>query len=309
MENKNKKAELKGKKARQAGTKGIGSGRGRISEINTFRMYLRDIDRIPLMNREEEEKTANLAAQGNTAARERLVNANLRFVVTVAKKYQGRGMPLLDLINEGNIGLINATKNFNTEKGFRFITYAVWWIRQSIVKAINEKGRMIRLPNNKSTDVTRIERTINEAQKHAVLRHDEEVLETAVQLDMSPEKVMDLISISQDVLSLDDPTERYDDTFTVKDQLADVHCEAPDEDATVSVLKDDLNLALEGLEERTARIIRSRFGLENMTPMTLQEVGDLYNISRERVRQIEKKALLQLKLSQRSRKLQGYIAS
>ena len=258
------------------------SGKSRNGEDNSLLFYLREIDRIPLLSKDEEVETARLAAQGNKAAREKLVTSNLRFVIMVAKKYQGKGLPLQDLISEGNIGLLNSVKNFDAEKGYRFITYAVWWIRQAIIKAIHEKGRMIRLPSNRINELMK-----NEKQKSIKRDH---------------------MYINREVLSLDDPISKQDNSLTIKDFIQDEYINSPVEHATNSILRDELETTLNGLEERAAEVLRCRFGLGDIGPMTLKEVGDHYQISRERVRQIERRAMAQLQSSSGEHKLDSYIA-
>jgi len=248
---------------------------------NSFLSYLREVNRIPLLNKEEEFEAARQAAKGNKTAGEKLVTANLRFVIMVAKKYQGKGLPLQDLISEGNMGLLNAVKHFDAEKGYRFITYAVWWIRQAIVKAIYEKGRMIRLPSHKSRELSRLEAEQNPAQKD---------------------------QIYNDVLSLDDPISAQHDGGTIKDLIQDEIENSPVEHATNSILKDELEAILNSLEERSAEVLRCRYGLGGIAPMTLSEVGDRYDLSRERIRQIENRAMAQLESSSKEHKLDTYIA-
>ena len=284
-------------------------GNGKADENSLF-LYFQEINRIPLMTKEEEEKTARLAARGNKAAKEKLVNSNLRFVIMIAKKYQGKGLPLEDLIGEGNLGLLNAVKNFDVDKGYRFITYAVWWIRQAIIKAIHEKGRMIRLPSNKNKELSKIEKTRQEIQNEPGWKTDPEILEIASVLNMSPEKVEDIINISQEVVSLDEPVAKYESTLSIKDMIEDEHQQhrSPVEHALNSILRDEVEEALNSLGERAAEVLRGRFGLGDSGNMTLKELGDRYNMSRERVRQIEKRALMQLQHSSHYKKLESYIA-
>jgi RNA polymerase primary sigma factor len=250
-----------------------------------------------------------MAAQGNKTARERLVNANLRFVISVAKKYQGKGLPLEDLISEGNIGLLTAMDHFDVEKGYRFITYAVWWIRQSIIRAIHEKGRMIRLPSNKANELKQINSTRQAIQNEQSWNTDAEIQEIAAFLEMSPEKTADLMQIGLDALSLDDPALRHENSLTVKDFIVDEISIGPSEEAINSILKQELSEVVNGLEKRSAEVLRCRFGLGDSGPMTLKEIGNKYNLSRERVRQIERQALGQLQKSANCKKLEHFIAS
>jgi len=276
---------------------------------NSLLQYLQEINRIPLMEKEEEEKAALLAAQGNKAAKDKLVKANLRFVIMIAKKYQGKGMPLEDLIGEGNIGLVQAVEHFDIEKGFRLITYAVWWIRQSIIKAIHEKSRAIRLPYNKTTKITRIERTKQIIQKEPGWKADDELREVAAFLDISQKKAEKLLCMGQDVISLDDPVSSYAGSPSIKDYIVDECHKSPADYAINSILRDEVEEALLGLEERDAEIIRSRYGLGETNALTLKEVGDRYNLSRERIRQIEKRALGYLEHCPQRKILESFVAS
>ena len=282
--------------------------KGFYSEENTLLLYLKEINRIPLLSKAEEEKMAIYAAQGNAAARDRLVNANLRFVVAIAKKYQGKGLPLEDLISEGNLGLLNAVKYFDAEKGFRFITYAVWWIRQAITKAIHEKARMIRLPCNKVNELTKIDKTREIIRNEQGRKKEHEVQEIALMLEMQPKKAEELIRISQDVLSLDDDTGKIFSFKKVNDMMEDDSSATPVDNAINTMLKDELEEAINSLEKRDADIIRLRYGLGDTAPLTLKEIGANFNLSRERIRQIEKRALTQLQQSAKKNLLMSYIA-
>jgi len=249
----------------------------------SFSSYLKDLNRVPLLSKKEELEIAKLAAGGNQAAREKLITANLRFVIMIAKKYQGNGLPLEDLISEGNMGLLHASKNFNADKGYRFITYAVWWVRQAIMKAIHEKGRMIRLPYNKSCEVAR--------SKKDPPSHQEET-----------------VYMTNDVLSLDGPIYASEGSPALKDLIHDEFGNSPMETAANNILKEEVEAILSGLEERSAEVLRCRFGLGGLAPMTLSEVGDRYHLTRERVRQIENRAISQLESSSKEHKLDSYIA-
>ena len=292
------------KKNRKTNT--FGASRG--SETNSFSTYLREINRIPLLSKEEEAKVARLASLGNDAARERLITSNLRFVIMIAKRYQGKGLPLQDLISEGNIGLLIAANNFDVEKGCRFITYAVWWIRQTIIKAIHEKGRMIRLPSNKSIELTKIKKAWQIIQKEGGGTFGTEINDIALALDMSPEKTEDLISLNRQMLSLDDPIQKHRRPLAIKDVIEDEYSNCPVEHATNSLLRNELETAINGLEKRSAEVLRCRYGLGDIGPLTLEEVGSRYNISRERVRQIEKRALDQIQRSAQWKNINGFIA-
>jgi len=279
------------------------------AEENTLLLYLREIDKIPLLSKEEEEITASRAAKGDKAAREKLVNANLRFVIVVAKKYQGKGLPLEDLIGEGNIGLLNSIKNYDATKGYRFITYAVWWIRQAIIKAIHEKGRMIRLPSNKTCELTRIEKTRQVIQNEPGWKANAEIRKIAMFLGISEERALALMQMNQEVMSLEDPISHHGYPLTIKDIVEDVYYNSPVEHAVNSILRDELETILDGLDQRAADVIRCRFGLGETGPKTLKEVGTHYQLSRERIRQIEKRALGQIQHYCLENKLESYIAS
>ena len=275
---------------------------------NALLIYLREINRIPLLTKQEEEKAARLASMGNAAARERLVNANLRFVVSVAKKYQGKGLSLEDLISEGNVGLLNSVDHFDVEKGYRFITYAVWWIRQAIIKAIHEKGRMIRLPCNKINELSKMEKVRTVIENNNSGRGEQNIQEIATYMDVPQEKAADLLKISQDVLYLDDQTSGSYDSQVIRDSIEDDFSKTPVDCAINSALRDELEKLINRLEERDADVIRSRYGLGDSCPQTLKEIGVVHNLSKERVRQIEKRILGQLQKSPNRKRLKSYIA-
>ncbi|HCM27249.1 MAG TPA: RNA polymerase subunit sigma [Treponema sp.] len=276
------------------------------SDENVLSMYLKEINRIPLLTRAEEDSVARAAAAGDPVARARLANANLRFVVNVAKKYQNQGMPLSDLISEGNIGLLNAIERYDVDKGYHFISYAVWWIRQAILKAICEKSRMIRLPLNRANELVQIEKARKIVQGG---KGDEaEIMEIARLLNMEPSHVSDLVNISRELVSLESPVYAEKDSSTIGDFVEDGAYKSPDELAVESALREDVGAALRTLSDKEAEIIRFRFGLGGEAPMSLKEIGDRFNLTKERIRQIEKKALKRLQHPSRSRFLESYVA-
>jgi len=268
-------------------------------------IYFKEINKIPMLTREEEETTAREAIRGNKAAREKLVNANLRFVVSIAKKYQGLGLPLDDLVSEGNIGLLNAVDRFDVDKGYHFISYAVWWIRQAIMSALYEKSRMIRLPANRATELVKIEK----ARKIVRADHstNEEIKEIAELLAMDTDHVATLINISREILSLDNPVSD-DGAILLKDSIEDNQYTAPESFAEQKSMEIDIENVLNTLEEDEADIIRWHYGLGHRDPMSLKDIGVRYNLSKERIRQIEEKALSRLRNPKRKKKLQAYVA-
>ena len=273
---------------------------------NVLSLYLKEINRIPLLTREEEIKYARLAEKDDQFAKEKLVNGNLRFVVNVAKKYQNQGLPLSDLISEGNIGLMNAIERFDVDKGYHFISYAVWWIRQAILKAICEKSRMIRLPLNRANELVQIEKARKELQTGK--GEDPEISEIARVVNMTPEHVADLINISRDLVSLETPVYAEKDSSQLGDFIEDSGYVRPEEEAIAASLKEDINSVLTTLTGKEAEIIQYRFGLNGRSPLSLKEIGDRYHLTKERIRQIEKKALKRLQHPSRSQVLESYIA-
>ncbi len=276
------------------------------NDDNILSLYLKEINTIPLLTREEEVKYATEAASGNEFAKNKLIKANLRFVVNVAKKYQNQGLPLADLISEGNIGLMNAIERFDVEKGYHFISYAVWWIRQAILKAICEKSRMIRLPLNRANELVQIEKVRKDLQNNNGL--EPEMEEVAKKLSMDKEHVENLLNISRDLVSLDTPVYDEKDSSLLSDFVEDKGYQAPDEMAIDNSLKADINDLLKTLSHKEADIIQYRYGLNGRRPMSLKEIGTRYNLTKERIRQIEKKAIKRLQHPSRSQYLASYVA-
>lgn len=277
------------------------------NDESIMKSYLKDINRIPLLTREEEDDIARKAAQGDKKARDKLLNANLRFVVKIARKYQGRGLPLLDLISEGNIGLIKAVEHFDVERGFHFISYAVWWIRQSILMAISEKGRFIRMPvywNNKCVQIEKAQQEIQESQ----VSKQEEIKELSRFLNMGAEKIKELIIFTQDVTSLEHPINGSQNAPTIGDFLESDNQLSPLDHAVYVNLQEKIEEALNTLNKKEADIIRARYGLGEQNPMSLEEIGDRYKMSKEGIRQIETKALQNLRHPVRRNKLEAFVA-
>jgi RNA polymerase primary sigma factor len=255
---------------------------------NLLSLYLKDINRVSLLTRSEEETLAREAVQGNAAAKERLVRANLRFVVNVAKKYQHRGLPLEDLISEGNIGLMRAIDRFDVEKGYHFISYAVWWVRQAILSAINEKSRTIRLPTNRALELAKIQRL--EGEKAPMTG-----------------SAASLLNVSREPLSLDAPSGPDDDSAPFGETVEDTSAPRQEELAIESCLRDEINAVLGSLAMKESEIIQYRFGLNGRKPLSLRELGTRFRLTKERIRQIEKKAIRQLQSSARSAMLRAYM--
>jgi RNA polymerase primary sigma factor len=273
---------------------------------NVLSMYLKEINRIPLLTREQEDNYARRAAEGDKAAKDMIVSSNLRFVVNVAKKYQNQGLPLSDLISEGNIGLMNAIERFDVDKGYHFISYAVWWIRQAILKAICEKSRMIRLPLNRANELVQIEKARKQIQSDKGV--EPEIGDIARAVNMEPQHVADLVNISRDLVSLETPVYAEKDSSQLGDFVEDSGYSHPEDTAMETSLREDINSVLHTLTEKEAEIIQYRFGLNGRSPLSLKEIGDRYNLTKERIRQIEKKALKRLQHPSRSQFLEAYTA-
>ena len=270
---------------------------------NNLVIYFREINKIPILSREEEIITARAAASGSKTAREKLVNANLRFVINVAKKYQGLGLPLEDLISEGNAGLLVAVDRFDVEKGYHFISYAVWWIRQSILNALCEKARMIRLPSNRAAELIKIKKARRLVRKQ--YSSESEINEVAELLNMDKDRVNELINISKEILSLDKPVSG-ERNLILQDFIEDNRY-GSEKEAEHKFLEKDIGIVLDTLEKDEADIIRCHFGL-GCKPMSLQEIGERYSLSKERIRQIEERALARLRNPLRTDMLEVYVA-
>ena len=271
-------------------------------------IYLKEINKYPLLSREEEIELAKKAQAGDKAAKDKIVKANLRFVVKVAKGFQNHGLDLNDLISEGNIGLMNAIEKFDVSKGYHFISYAVWWIRQSILKAICEKSRAIRLPLNRANELVRIEHARKVVAGNKT--ESQEFEEIAQMLNMEASHVREMVNISREMVSLDADVNNSDNDHTqVADFCEDEVFNRPDEVVMEQFMKKDIDTVLETLRPNEAKVIRLRYGLNGVKPMSLKEVGDECNLTKERIRQIEKHAIVRLQHPTRARKLASYMAA
>jgi RNA polymerase primary sigma factor len=273
-------------------------------EEGSLDQYLRDISAYPLINRDEEVRLAQCIRKSDQEALDKLVRSNLRFVVSVAKKYQNQGVSLSDLINEGNLGLIRAAHKFDETKGIKFISYAVWWIRQAILQALAEQSRIVRVPLNRAGTLHRIGKRANSLLQE--LGREATHAEIAEGMDITEEEVAKTMSISQTHLSLDAPLTPGEDNKLL-DYLADNVNPTPDEQTFEKALTEAIEESLSSLKEREAKILRLYFGLDGEEPMTLEQIGSLLGITRERVRQIKEKALSRLRHVSRARALESFL--
>uniref|UniRef100_A0A7C1F3S7 RNA polymerase sigma factor SigA n=1 Tax=Ammonifex degensii TaxID=42838 RepID=A0A7C1F3S7_9THEO len=268
------------------------------------RMYLKEIGRIPLLTPEEEVELAKRMEQGDEAAKRRLIEANLRLVVSIAKRYVGRGMLFLDLIQEGNLGLIKAVEKFDYRKGYKFSTYATWWIRQAITRAIADQARTIRIPVHMVETINKLIRVSRHLLQE--LGREPTPEEIAKEMEISEEKVREIMKIAQEPVSLETPIGEEEDSH-LGDFIEDQDAQAPAEEASYRLLREQLNEVLQTLTEREQRVLRLRFGLDDGRARTLEEVGQRFGVTRERIRQIEAKTLRKLRHPSRSKKLKDYL--
>ncbi len=268
------------------------------------RMYLKEIGKIPLLSMEEEIELAKRMEQGDDEAKKQLAEANLRLVVSIAKKYVGRGLQFLDLIQEGNLGLIKAVDKFDYKMGYKFSTYATWWIRQAITRAIADQARTIRIPVHMVETINRLTRTSRQLLQQ--LGREPSAEEIAQRMDMPVEKVREILKIAQEPVSLETPVGEEDDSH-LGDFIQDENILLPADAATYTMLKEQIVDVLTTLTERERKVLSLRFGLEDGRPRTLEEVGQIFDVTRERIRQIEAKALRKLKHPSRSKKLRDYL--
>jgi len=274
---------------------------------DSVRLYLREIGKIPLLTAEEELALAQKVVAGDKRAKDKMAEANMRLVVSIAKRYSGRGLDFLDLIQEGNTGLLRAVEKFDPDKGFKFSTYATWWIRQAITRAIADQARVIRIPVHMVETINKLLRTQRRMTQE--LNREPSIEELAKELEMEPEKVEYVIKIKQDIQSLDAGVGRDDEDAdsVLQDFIEDEDSATPEESATSQLLKEQVQGVLSTLSDREQKIIRMRFGLDNGKSHTLEEVGQEFAVTRERIRQIEAKALAKLRKHKDAKKLHEYL--
>lgn len=275
-----------------------------ISIDDPVRMYLKEIGKIPLLKPHEEVEYAKRMAEGDEFAKQKLVEANLRLVVSIAKRYVGRGMLFLDLIQEGNLGLIKAVEKFDYKKGYKFSTYATWWIRQAITRAIADQARTIRIPVHMVETINKLIRVSRQLLQE--LGRDPKPDEIAKEMNMTEEKVREIMKIAQDPVSLETPIGEEEDSH-LGDFIPDEDAPAPAEAAAYSLLKEQIEDVLNTLNDREQNVLKLRFGLEDGRARTLEEVGKEFDVTRERIRQIEAKALRKLRHPSRSKKLRDFL--
>ena len=273
---------------------------------NAISVYLKEIDKIALLNRNQEQELADKACSGDKQAKEQLIISNLRFVVSIAKKYQRKSIPLADLISEGNLGLISAVEKFDPSRGVHFISYAVWWIKQSIMKAISEKSRMVRLPMNRANELMRIGKFIDNYSKENGERPADDLI--ADELDMNKEEIKKLMDIASSRSSLDDIVrDNKSNDYAFYEISSGDNEKNPDNLVVYSSLKDSIQGLLEKLSDREREIIEYRFGLNGKEPQSLSKIGEKMNLTKERIRQLEKLAMDQIRTYQECQYLYAYL--
>ena len=262
-------------------------------DLDVVRIHLNEIKKIPLLTNDEEIQLATRAAAGDKAARDKLLTSNMRFVIKIALQYLNKGLEYEDLISEGYLGLMKALDHFDVSKGYHFISYAVWWIRQSIMKAIVDFGRPIRLPVNKDAELTEIKRACHSVNPHGKKSEEEELEEVALKLGMTKHHIREMLNISQEMISLDSPISGDSDTALVDTVSAATF--TPEDAAIDASLKTEIDKAFVGLDKKSVEVLNMRYGLNGQGERTLKEVGEKMNLSRERVRQIEKHAIAKIR--------------
>ena len=274
---------------------------------DSVRLYLREIGKIPLLSAEEEMDLARRIVEGDKTAKDKMAEANMRLVVSIAKRYSGRGLDFLDLIQEGNTGLLRAVEKFDPDKGFKFSTYATWWIRQAITRAIADQARTIRIPVHMVETINKLLRTQRRMTQE--LNREPTIEELSKELDMEPEKIEYVIKIKQDISSLDAGVGRdgEDDDSVLQDFIVDEDTVSPEDSASNQLLKEQVQEILSSLSDREQKIVRMRFGLDNGKNHTLEEGGQEFAVTRERIRQIEAKALAKLRKHKDAKKLYEYL--
>lgn len=275
-----------------------------IGTEDPVRMYLKEIGTVPLLTAEEELRLAKRKAEGDEVAKDRLIEANLRLVVSIAKRYTGRGMSFLDLVQEGNLGLIKGVEKFNYEKGYKLSTYATWWIRQSVTRALADQARTIRVPVHMVETINRMSKM--QRKLTLELGYEPSSAELAEALDMSESKVLEIMQIAREPASLETPIGEEDDS-NLGDFVADNNTVTPEANVESVMLREHIDLLLQDLKDRERQVIVLRFGLEDGHPRTLEEVGKEFNVTRERIRQIEAKALRKLRNPVRSKKIKDFL--